>query len=104
MRRRIYSGPIGGLVSHPIRTTPLRPSLTPGEHAVVVLVAAGWSNVEIAQQRGVCLQVVKNALWLACARLGARNRTALAVIAVQQGLIPPVCDFAPRDDRGEVWT
>jgi LuxR family transcriptional regulator, maltose regulon positive regulatory protein len=49
-------------------------TLTPAEREVLVLVASGMTNAEIAAERGVSLDTVKKQLRHAYARLGVHRR------------------------------
>lgn len=66
---------------------PAPPSLTPREREVLLLVAQGRSNKEIAAALGVVERTVKFHLSAAMARLGAANRTEAVTLAAQHGLI-----------------
>ncbi|BDM69944.1 DNA-binding response regulator [Streptomyces nigrescens] len=64
-------------------------TLTPREHEVVTLVAAGLSNDEIAQRLFVTPVTAKTHANRAMTKLGARDRAQLVVIAYQTGLARP---------------
>ncbi|MEU6354789.1 response regulator transcription factor [Streptomyces sp. NPDC047072] len=64
-------------------------SLTPREREVLVLVAAGLSNAEIAERFFVTPVTVKTHANRAMAKLNARDRAQLVVIAYESGLVRP---------------
>ena len=64
-------------------------SLTPREHDIVRLVAAGRSNPEIAAELYLGEATVKSHLASAQAKLGARNRVQVGVIVAHAGLADP---------------
>lgn len=63
--------------------------LTEREREVMVLVAAGLSNEEIAQQLIVSPATAKTHVSRAMLKLGARDRAQLVVFAYQSGLVRP---------------
>lgn len=68
-------------------TQALPASLTAQERRTLMLVSAGFSNVEIAQRLGVATCTVRKHLEHAYRKLGVTNRLA-AAIAVRRGLLP----------------
>lgn len=70
-------------------TSPQLAALTPREHEVVTLVAAGLSNDEIAQRFFVTPLTAKTHVNRAMTKLGARDRAQLVVIAYRTGLAHP---------------
>ena len=66
--------------------------LTARERQVARAVARGHSNREIARGLGVKEQTVKNHLSAIYAKLGVRNRLALALEAHRAGLAPAADD------------
>lgn len=64
-------------------------ALTVREREVLVLVAAGLSNDEIAGRLEVSPLTVKTHVNRAMAKLGARDRAQLVVIAYESGLVRP---------------
>ncbi|PNE43234.1 LuxR family transcriptional regulator [Streptomyces noursei] len=64
-------------------------TLTGREREVLVLVAGGLSNDEIAEQLDVSPLTVKTHVNRAMAKLGARDRAQLVVIAYESGLVRP---------------
>ncbi|OUC91768.1 response regulator [Streptomyces swartbergensis] len=64
-------------------------SLTGREREVLVLVAGGHSNDEIAERLEVSPLTVKTHVNRAMAKLGARDRAQLVVIAYESGLVRP---------------
>jgi len=85
------SGLIARFLTEPDRTTPPPPALldvlTAREREVVALVATGLSNEDIAAQLFVSPLTVKTHANRAMAKLGARDRAQLVVIAFQTGLV-----------------
>jgi len=59
--------------------------LTDRERDVLILVARGLTNREIADTLYISISTVRNTLNGACAKLGARNRADAAIIALKQG-------------------
>ncbi|MFJ8958469.1 response regulator [Lentzea sp. NPDC102401] len=70
-------------------TGPERPGepLTGRELDVVLAVARGWTNAEIADRLHVSLSTVKSHLTNVQGKLGARNRTEIAIWAWRSGLL-----------------
>lgn len=64
-------------------------ALTGREREVLILVAGGLSNDEIAGQLQVSPLTVKTHVNRAMAKLGARDRAQLVVIAYESGLVRP---------------
>lgn len=64
-------------------------ALTVREREVLVQVAAGHSNDEIAERLAVSPLTVKTHVNRAMAKLGARDRAQLVVIAYESGLVRP---------------
>jgi DNA-binding NarL/FixJ family response regulator len=58
-------------------------SLTERERAIVARVASGMTNPEIARDLYLATATVKHHVSNALAKLGARNRTELAAIALR---------------------
>ncbi|WP_327307104.1 response regulator transcription factor [Streptomyces sp. NBC_01298] len=67
-------------------------ALTGREREVLVLVAAGLSNDEIARRLEVSPLTVKTHVNRAMSKLGARDRAQLVVIAYESGLVRPRAD------------
>ncbi|MET9731544.1 response regulator transcription factor [Streptomyces sp. NPDC006458] len=67
-------------------------ALTVREREVLVLVAGGHSNDEIAERLTVSPLTVKTHVNRAMAKLGARDRAQLVVIAYESGLVRPRVD------------
>ena len=64
-------------------------SLTAREHEVFALIANGLANPEIAKQLFVSEATVKTHVGHILAKLGARDRVQLVVIAYETGLVSP---------------
>jgi DNA-binding NarL/FixJ family response regulator len=80
-----------GADSDPIRSERLD-ALTVREREVLVQVAGGHSNDEIAERLTVSPLTVKTHVNRAMAKLGARDRAQLVVIAYESGLVRPRTD------------
>jgi DNA-binding NarL/FixJ family response regulator len=70
-------------------TRPNLASLTDREREVTTLVASGLSNEEIAQRLFTSASTAKTHATRAMAKLGARDRAQLVVIAYESGLVRP---------------
>jgi DNA-binding NarL/FixJ family response regulator len=81
-------------VAGPARLDPL----TPRELDVMGQVALGLSNDEIAKQLFLSPLTVKTHVNRAMAKLGARDRAQLVVIAYQCGLVLPTSGMTPAPD------
>jgi DNA-binding NarL/FixJ family response regulator len=77
--------------SNPARlpTTPGLAELTNREREVMTLAADGKSNNEIAAQLHLSVLTVRTHVQRAMAKLGARDRAHLVVLAYKNGLAPP---------------
>jgi len=63
--------------------------LSPREREIVVAVARGLSNRDIASATGIAQQTVKNHLSSIFHKLNVRSRVQLAVLALRNGLADP---------------
>lgn len=74
---------------------PLRPRwqeltrITRRENEVLVLIASGLSNTEIAQRLCISLPTVKTHVGSLLSKLGARDRAQLVIAAYENGLVLP---------------
>ncbi|MER7835246.1 response regulator transcription factor [Streptomyces sp. NPDC096040] len=64
-------------------------ALTGREHDVLVAVASGWSNAEIAQWLSIAPTTVKTHVSNVLAKIGARARVQAVTFAYESGLIRP---------------
>ncbi|MET8545479.1 response regulator transcription factor [Kitasatospora sp. NPDC004799] len=71
------------------RPAPRLVGLTKREHEVLVLIANGLSNAEIAQRLVISLPTVKTHVSNLLAKLNARDRAQLVIIAYESGLAEP---------------
>ncbi len=62
-------------------------SLSERERQVLILLAEGLSNEEIAEELGIAKNTVRNHVRSVLEKLGLRNRVQAAVYAVRQGLV-----------------
>jgi DNA-binding NarL/FixJ family response regulator len=70
--------------------------LTPREREVLVLVAHGMTNVEIAEHLIVGASTVKTHLQRILCKLGLRGRTDAVVTAYRSGMVHPRAPLPPR--------
>jgi DNA-binding NarL/FixJ family response regulator len=70
--------------------------LTPREHEVLALIAAGRSNKRIALELGIAEKTVKTHVGHVLAKLGVSDRTQAALLAVQRGLVQVQGAIGPR--------
>ncbi|MFD4510543.1 response regulator [Streptomyces sp. NPDC058457] len=89
--RFLAQGDLGDDGRDPARTERLD-ALTSREREVLVQVAGGHSNDEIAERLEVSPLTVKTHVNRAMAKLGARDRAQLVVIAYESGLVRPRTD------------
>ena len=68
---------------------PAHAELTPREHDVIVLVAQGRTNQQIATRLGVTERTARTHVSNILAKLGLTSRTQAAMWAAREGLIPP---------------
>jgi DNA-binding NarL/FixJ family response regulator len=84
---------IARFLAHPDHGSPADPRqlalLTEREREVLILVAAGLSNDEIAEHLVVSPATAKTHVNRAMTKLGARDRAQLVVAAYQSGLVQP---------------
>ncbi|KHL17025.1 DNA-binding NarL/FixJ family response regulator [Mumia flava] len=78
---------LSAFVETPLRTPPMQPTepLTEREEDVLLTVARGRTNAEIADELYISLSTVKTHLASIMAKLGARNRVEIAMWAYETG-------------------
>jgi DNA-binding NarL/FixJ family response regulator len=80
------------VAAHPTLTREPNPrlaELTPREREVLELVAQGLSNAEIAETLTLERTTIKSHVQRILAKLGARNRVEVVIVAYEWGLITP---------------
>ena len=73
----------------PALTPPTLDGLTDRELEVLILVAKGWSNVEVAERLYITSATTKSHVSRLLMKLGARDRAQLIVMAYEVGLVSP---------------
>jgi DNA-binding NarL/FixJ family response regulator len=68
---------------------PAYDALTAREHEVMLLAVAGLSNQDIGDRLGMSPATAKTHLGRAQAKLGARDRAQLVILAYESGLVRP---------------
>lgn len=61
--------------------------LSERENQILLLVAAGYENKQVARQLGLSRLTVRNYMLSICGKLGAVNRTHAVVLAIQTAVI-----------------
>ena len=87
LTRKTATRLIDGLAKGKRRTEEPQHRLTPRESALLELVVSGMSNKAIAQEMSISENTVKYYMKSILQKLGARNRTEAATLALREGLI-----------------
>jgi DNA-binding NarL/FixJ family response regulator len=87
---------IAEFAARPARQRPavVPAGITEREHEVLLLVARGLSNTEIAGHLRLSMATVKTHVSRLLAKLGARERAQLVIVAYETGLVLPTGDQA----------
>jgi len=87
LTRKTATRLVDGLAKGKRRTEEPQHRLTPRESALLALVVSGMSNKAIAQEMSISENTVKYYMKSILQKLGARNRTEAATLALREGLI-----------------
>ena len=87
LTRKTATRLIDGLAKGKRRTEEPQHRLTPRESALLELVVSGMSNKAIAKEMSISENTVKYYMKSILQKLGARNRTEAATLALREGLI-----------------
>jgi len=87
LTRKTATRLVDGLAKGKRRTEEPQHRLTPRESALLELVVSGMSNKAIAQEMSISENTVKYYMKSILQKLGARNRTEAATLALREGLI-----------------
>ena len=87
--RMVHAGKkaLSSEASHEIAQHATDEALTPGEIAVLCLIAAGNANKQIASQMSISEETVKSRVKNILSKLGAHDRTHAAMIGLKRGII-----------------
>jgi DNA-binding NarL/FixJ family response regulator len=88
-RRLIEAYVVASTEQPSVTPTPLPGELTARETEILRLVAAGFTNAEIAERLVLSPLTAKSHLSRILTKLGARDRTQLVVMAYESGLVVP---------------
>ena len=85
----MFAGNLPNAVSAPDPEDPRLMSLTPREREILILMAQGMSNQEIANELIVSATTVKTHVGNVLAKLDVRDRVQAVVVAYETGLMAP---------------
>jgi DNA-binding NarL/FixJ family response regulator len=88
-RRLIEAYVVASTEQPSVTPTPLPGELTARETEILRLVAAGFTNAEIAERLVLSPLTAKSHLSRILTKLGARDRTQLVIMAYESGLVVP---------------
>jgi DNA-binding CsgD family transcriptional regulator len=96
-------GAAGRSCPTPMAEAVARAGLTDREREVLVALAAGWSNTELAAELHLSEATVKTHVSSVLAKLGLRSRVQAVIAAYESGLVQPGDGrFSPRRERRTV--
>ncbi|MBB2947549.1 DNA-binding NarL/FixJ family response regulator [Actinoplanes lutulentus] len=87
--RRLIDAFAAGAIAEAAAPDPRLDALTPREKDVLVTIAQGRSNAEIAEQLGIGTGTVKTHVNALLSKLGVRDRVQATIVAYDLGLVRP---------------
>ena len=102
LTRKTATRLIDGLATGKRRTEEPHDRLTPRETGLLGLVASGMSNKAVAQEMSISENTVKYYMKSILQKLGARNRTEAATLALKEGLISQESGFSRTTHSGRL--
>jgi DNA-binding NarL/FixJ family response regulator len=87
--RRLIEAYIGNPAQNRREAVRLPDSVTGREREILVLIAGGLTNAEIADRLVISPLTIKSHVSRILAKLDARDRTQLAILAYESGLVVP---------------
>ena len=98
----LFAGDLPAMPGAARPASTLLDSLTPREREILVAVAAGLNNAELAARFHLSESTVKTHVGRILQKLDARDRVHLVILAYEHGLLPshgPSSEQGPSDDR-----